>query len=37
MLNRARDKYPFRDMQMRFPFSEQGITDAVTAARRCAA
>jgi threonine dehydrogenase-like Zn-dependent dehydrogenase len=37
MLNRARDKYPFRDMQMRFPFSEQGITEAVTAARemRC--
>ena len=37
MLDRARDRFPFRDFQMRFPFSEQGITDAVTAARemRC--
>jgi threonine dehydrogenase-like Zn-dependent dehydrogenase len=33
MLSRARDRYPFREMQTRFPFSEQGITDAVDAAR----
>jgi threonine dehydrogenase-like Zn-dependent dehydrogenase len=37
MLNRARDKYPLKEMQMRFPFSEKGIMDAITAARemRC--
>jgi threonine dehydrogenase-like Zn-dependent dehydrogenase len=33
MLSRARDRYPFRDMQTRFPFTEQGIADAVDAAR----
>jgi threonine dehydrogenase-like Zn-dependent dehydrogenase len=37
MLDRARDRYPFRDFQMRFPFSESGISDAIAAARemRC--
>jgi threonine dehydrogenase-like Zn-dependent dehydrogenase len=37
MLNRARDRYNFRDMQMHFPFSEEGISAAITAARemRC--
>lgn len=33
MLDRARNKYPFREMQTRFPFTEQGITEAVAAAR----
>jgi len=37
MLNRARNRYNFRDMQMHFPFSEEGISAAITAARemRC--
>jgi hypothetical protein len=37
MLDRARDRYPFREMQTRFPFSEDGITQAIDAARamRC--
>ena len=37
MLNRARDRYPFAEFQMRFPFTEQGIADAISAARemRC--
>jgi hypothetical protein len=37
MLHRARDRYPFADFQMRFPFTERGIADAITAARdmRC--
>lgn len=33
MLSRARDRYPFRDMQTWFPFNEEGIADAVDAAR----
>jgi threonine dehydrogenase-like Zn-dependent dehydrogenase len=32
MLDRARDRYPWTDMQARFPFSEQGIADAIAAA-----
>ena len=37
MLDRARDRYPFREMQAWFPFSEAGIGDAIAAARamRC--
>ncbi len=37
MLNRARDRYPFAEFQTRFPFTEQGIADAISAARemRC--
>ena len=37
MLHRARDRYPFHTLQMRFPLSEQGIAEAVAAARamRC--
>jgi threonine dehydrogenase-like Zn-dependent dehydrogenase len=37
MLNRARDRYPFRDMQTHFPFTEAGIAEAVASARdmRC--
>ncbi len=37
MLDRVRDRYPFRDLQMRFPFTETGIMEAVNAARemRC--
>ena len=37
MLYRARDRYPFREFQTRFPFSERGISDAIAAARemRC--
>jgi threonine dehydrogenase-like Zn-dependent dehydrogenase len=37
MLHRAADRYPFRDLQMRFPFTEQGVADAIAAARemRC--
>jgi threonine dehydrogenase-like Zn-dependent dehydrogenase len=37
MLNRARGRYPFRDMQTHFPFTEAGIADAVASARemRC--
>jgi threonine dehydrogenase-like Zn-dependent dehydrogenase len=34
MLDRVRDKYPFRELQMRFPFTEAGIMDAVNAARQ---
>ena len=34
MLDRARDKYPLHEMQMRFPFSEQGITEAVDGGAR---
>ncbi len=32
MLDRARDRYPFREFQMRFPFSEDGVQAAVDAA-----
>ncbi len=37
MLNRDRDRYPFREMQTRFPFSEAGIAQAIDDARamRC--
>jgi threonine dehydrogenase-like Zn-dependent dehydrogenase len=37
MLDRARNRYPFRDMQTHFPFTEAGIADAVAGARemRC--
>lgn len=37
MIDRVQDKYPFRELQMRFPFTEAGIMDAVNAARemRC--
>ncbi len=37
MLYRARHRYPFREMQQRFPFSEEGIVAAIDAARamRC--
>lgn len=37
MLDRARARYPFREMQAWFPFSEAGITEAIAAARamRC--
>jgi threonine dehydrogenase-like Zn-dependent dehydrogenase len=37
MLDRARDRYPFADLQMRFPFTEAGIAAAIQAARemRC--
>ncbi len=37
LLDRARNRFPFRDFQARFPFSEQGISDAIAAARemRC--
>ena len=37
MLNRARDRYPSAEFQMRFPVTEQGIADATGAARemRC--
>lgn len=34
MLDRARDRYPWADMQTRFPFSQQGIVDAIDAAVR---
>ncbi len=33
MLHRAAKKYPFQEMQKRFPFSEEGILAAVEAAR----
>jgi len=33
MLHRARHRYPFREMQKRFPFSEEGIVAAINAAR----
>jgi hypothetical protein len=32
MLDRARDRYPFYEMQTLFPFTEAGITDAISAA-----
>jgi hypothetical protein len=32
MLDRARDRYPWPEMQTRFPFSEEGIAEAVAAA-----
>ncbi len=37
MLNRARDRYPFAELQTRFPFTEDGINEAIDAARamRC--
>ena len=37
VLDRARDRYPFRDLQTRFPFSEEGIQAAIDAANemRC--
>ena len=33
LLDRVRGRYPFARMQTRFPFSEQGIADAIAAAR----
>lgn len=36
LLDRARDRYPFRDMQTRFPFSEDGIQAAIDAANAMA-
>jgi hypothetical protein len=37
MLNRARNRYPFRETQTHFPLTEAGIADAVASARemRC--
>ena len=32
MLDRARDRYPFYEMQTLFPFTEAGIADAIAAA-----
>lgn len=32
MLDRARDRYPWSEMQTRFPFTEKGIGEAVRAA-----
>jgi threonine dehydrogenase-like Zn-dependent dehydrogenase len=32
MLDRARDRYPWYDMQTLFPFHEQGVKDAIAAA-----
>jgi threonine dehydrogenase-like Zn-dependent dehydrogenase len=32
MLDRARDRYPFYEMQTLFPFTETGIADAISAA-----
>jgi len=32
MLDRARDRYPWADMQTRFPFSQAGIAEAIDAA-----
>ncbi len=32
MLDRARDRYPFAEMQTPFPFDETGIADAISAA-----
>ena len=32
MLDRARDRYPFYEMQTLFPFTESGIADAIAAA-----
>jgi len=33
MLDRARARYPFQEMQTRFAFTEQGVADAIAAAR----
>ncbi len=37
LLYRSRDRFPYADMQMRFPFSEQGISEAIDSANamRC--
>ncbi len=37
LLYRSRDRFPYADMQMRFPFSEQGISEAINSANamRC--
>ena len=37
MLDRARDRYPWNRLQTRFPFTEEGITDAIDSANamRC--
>jgi hypothetical protein len=32
MLDRARDRYPWLEMQTRFPFTEQGIGEAIESA-----
>ena len=32
MLDRARDRYPFGDMQTKFPFTEEGIAAAISSA-----
>ena len=32
VLDRTRDRYPFRELQTRFPFSEDGIQAAIDAA-----
>ena len=32
MLDRARDKYPWREMQTLFPFTVEGVKDAVAQA-----
>ena len=32
MLDRARDRYPWYEMQTLFPFTEQGVSDAIGAA-----
>ena len=36
LLDRARNRYPFREMQTRFPFSEDGIQAAIDAANAMA-
>jgi threonine dehydrogenase-like Zn-dependent dehydrogenase len=32
MLDRARDRYPWSEMQTRFPFTEEGIGEAIESA-----
>jgi len=32
MLDRARDRYPWSEMQTRYPFTEEGIGEAVNSA-----
>jgi threonine dehydrogenase-like Zn-dependent dehydrogenase len=32
MLDRARDRYPFYEMQTLFPFTEEGVSEAIAAA-----
>jgi hypothetical protein len=32
MLDRARDRYPFHEMQTLFPFTEDGVSEAIAAA-----